>query len=78
MHPSTLPDLRRRRLRGTDTLMIMTRALRHRVDAIAATTSCAEHFRQSGPNGLKLETGTTLMEVKAPQHVKTLTKHRSP
>ena len=24
--------------------------------AIAATTSCAEHFRRIGPNGLKIET----------------------
>ena len=27
--------------------------------AIAATTSCAEHFRQIGPNGLKIENETT-------------------
>ena len=27
--------------------------------AIAATTSCAEHFRQIGPNGPKIENETT-------------------
>ena len=32
---------------------------RHRVDTVTATTSCAEHFRQIGPNSLKFENETT-------------------
>ena len=30
-------------------------AARHRVDAVTATTSRAEHFCQIGPNGLKIK-----------------------